>query len=61
MNNTNIAVVVTGYVGLSLAVLLAQHNHAVAIDVVSEKVEKISNKVSPIQYGYIEKNYLKRY
>lgn len=51
----NIAVAGTGYVGLSLAVLLAQHNHVVAVDIVPEKVEKINKKQSPIQDDYIEK------
>lgn len=51
----NIAVAGTGYVGLSLAVLLAQHNHVVAVDIVPEKVEKINRKESPIQDEYIEK------
>ena len=51
----NIAVAGTGYVGLSLATLLAQHNHVTAIDIVPEKVEKINNKNSPIQDDYIEK------
>lgn len=51
----NIAVAGTGYVGLSLAVLLAQHNHVVAVDIVPEKVEKINNRISPIQDDYIEK------
>ena len=50
-----IAVAGTGYVGLSLAVLLAQHNSVVAIDVIPEKVEKINKKISPIQDEYIEK------
>lgn len=50
----NIAVAGTGYVGLSLAVLLAQHNHVTAVDVVPEKVEKINNRISPIQDDYIE-------
>lgn len=54
----NIAVAGTGYVGLSLAVLLAQHNNVIAVDVIPEKVEKINNKISPIQDEYIEK-YLK--
>ena len=53
--NNKIAVAGTGYVGLSLAVLLAQHNKVVAVDVVPEKVEKINNKISPIQDEYIEK------
>ena len=50
----NIAVAGTGYVGLSLAVLLAQHNHVTAVDVIPEKVEKINNRISPIQDDYIE-------
>ena len=49
-----IAVAGTGYVGLSLAVLLAQNNEVVAVDIISEKVEKINNKISPIQDDYIE-------
>lgn len=51
----NIAVAGTGYVGLSLAVLLAQHNHVIAVDILPEKVEKINKKISPIQDEYIEK------
>lgn len=51
----NIAVAGTGYVGLSLAILLAQHNHVTAIDIVPEKVDMINNKKSPIQDDYIEK------
>ena len=51
----NIAVAGTGYVGLSLAVLLAQHNHVVAVDIIPEKVEMINNRKSPIQDDYIEK------
>ena len=51
----NIAVAGTGYVGLSLAVLLAQHNHVVAVDIIPEKVEKLNNYTSPIQDEYIEK------
>ena len=50
-----IAVAGTGYVGLSLAVLLAQHNEVIAVDVIPEKVEKINKRVSPIQDEYIEK------
>lgn len=50
-----IAVAGTGYVGLSLAVLLAQHNEVVAVDIISEKVEMINNRKSPIQDDYIEK------
>ncbi len=51
----NIAVAGTGYVGLSIATLLAQHNHVTAVDVIPEKVEKINRKESPIQDEYIEK------
>ena len=51
----NIAVAGTGYVGLSLAVLLAQHNHVTAVDIIPEKVDMINNRKSPIQDDYIEK------
>ena len=51
----NIAVAGTGYVGLSIATLLSQHNHVVAVDIVPEKVEMINNRKSPIQDDYIEK------
>ncbi|MBQ9525586.1 MAG: nucleotide sugar dehydrogenase [Bacteroidaceae bacterium] len=51
----NIAVAGTGYVGLSIATLLAQHNHVIAVDVIPEKVELINKKQSPIQDDYIEK------
>ena len=51
----NIAVAGTGYVGLSLATLLAQHNHVTAVDIVPEKVDLINRKKSPIQDEYIEK------
>ena len=53
--NKTIAVAGTGYVGLSIATLLAQHNHVTAVDVIPEKVEKINNRISPIQDEYIEK------
>lgn len=53
--NLKIAVAGTGYVGLSLAVLLAQHHQVTAVDIVPEKVELINNKKSPIQDDYIEK------
>lgn len=53
--NKKIAVAGTGYVGLSIATLLAQHNTVMAVDVIPEKVEKINNKISPIQDEYIEK------
>ena len=58
--NRKIAVAGTGYVGLSLAVLLAQHNHVTAVDIIPEKVEMINNKKSPIQDDYIEE-YLANY
>lgn len=51
----NIAVAVTGYVGMSIATLLAQHNHVTAVDVITEKVEKINKRISPIHDDYIEK------
>ena len=51
----NIAVAGTGYVGMSIATLLSQHNHVVAVDVIPEKVEKINKRISPIQDDYIEK------
>ena len=50
-----IAVAGTGYVGLSIATLLAQHNKVYAVDIIAEKVEKINNRISPIQDEYIEK------
>ena len=50
----NITVAGTGYVGMSIATLLTQHNHVVAVDVIPEKVEKINNRISPIQDDYIE-------
>ncbi len=50
----NIAVAGTGYVGLSLAVLLSQHNRVTVVDIIPEKVEKIGNLISPIQDDYIE-------
>ena len=52
--NKHIAVAGTGYVGLSLAVLLSQNNHVTAVDILPEKVEKINNQISPIQDEYIE-------
>ena len=54
MSNLKIAVAGTGYVGLSIATLLAQNNYVTAVDVIPEKVEKINNKISPIQDDYIE-------
>lgn len=53
--NKKIAVAGTGYVGLSIATLLAQHNRVVAVDIIPEKVEMINNRRSPIQDEYIEK------
>lgn len=58
MERHKIAVAGTGYVGMSLATLLAQHNDVVAVDVIPEKVEMVNNRISPIQDEYIEK-YLK--
>lgn len=55
-----IAVAGTGYVGLSIATLLAQHNEVVAVDVIPEKVEKINNRISPIGDEYIEKFFLQK-
>ena len=55
----NIAVAGTGYVGLSIATLLAQHHHVTAVDVIPEKVNLINQRKSPIQDEYIEK-YLAR-
>ena len=58
MNNfkdIKVAVAGTGYVGLSIATLLSQHHHVTAVDVIPEKVEKLNNKISPIQDDYIEK------
>ena len=51
----NISVAGTGYVGLSIATLLAQHNNVTAIDIVPERVDMINKRVSPIQDEYIEK------
>ena len=55
MTQLNIAVAGTGYVGLSIATLLAQHHQVTAVDVIPEKVEKINHRISPIQDEYIEK------
>ena len=55
INKIRIAVAGTGYVGLSIATLLSQHHKVTAVDVILEKVEKINNKISPIQDDYIEK------
>lgn len=55
MSHMNIAVAGTGYVGLSLATLLSQHNHVTAVDIIPEKVDMVNNRKSPIQDDYIEK------
>ena len=55
MQDIKIAVAGTGYVGLSIATLLSQHHQVTAVDVIPEKVEKINNRISPIQDEYIEK------
>ena len=55
-----IAVAGTGYVGLSMATLLAQHNEVMAVDIMAEKVEKINRRVSPIQDDYIEKYFAEK-
>ena len=55
-----IAVAGTGYVGLSMATLLAQHNEVVAVDIIPEKVEKINRRISPIQDEYIEKYFAEK-
>ena len=56
----NIAVAGTGYVGLSIATLLAQHNHVTAVDVIPEKVDLINHRKSPIQDEYIEKYFAEK-
>ena len=53
--NIKVAVAGTGYVGLSIATLLSQNHEVTAVDVIPEKVEKLNNKISPIQDEYIEK------
>ena len=58
--NYTIAVAGTGYVGLSIATLLAQHNHVIAVDIIPEKVENINNRISPIQDEYIEKYFAEK-
>ena len=60
MSNLNIAVAGTGYVGLSIATLLAQHHQVTAVDVIPEKVEKINHRISPIQDEYIEKYFVEK-
>ena len=59
-DSLKIAVAGTGYVGLSMATLLSQHHEVVAVDVVPEKVEKINNRISPIQDDYIEKYFAEK-
>lgn len=59
-NNLKIAVAGTGYVGLSMATLLAQHHQVTAVDVIPEKVEKINQRISPIQDEYIEKYFAEK-
>ena len=56
-----VAVADTGYVGLSIATLLSQKHHVTTVDVIPEKVEKLNNKISPIQDDYIESVGLRRY
>ena len=60
MKKMNIAVAGTGYVGLSMATLLSQHNHVVAVDIIPEKVDMINRRKSPIQDEYIEKYFLEK-
>ena len=60
MKETKIAVAGTGYVGLSMATLLAQHHEVMAVDIIPEKVEKINNRISPIQDEYIEKYFAEK-
>ena len=60
MKGLKIAVAGTGYVGLSMATLLAQHNQVIAIDIISEKVEMINKRISPIQDEYIEKYFAEK-
>lgn len=60
MYNYKIAIAGTGYVGLSIATLLSQHHRVIAVDIVPEKVEKINNRVSPIQDEYIEKYFAEK-
>ena len=60
MRNYNIAVAGTGYVGLSIATLLSQHHHVMAVDIIPEKVKKINNRISPIQDEYIEEYFAEK-
>ena len=60
MKETKIAVAGTGYVGLSIATLLAQHHQVIAVDIIPEKVEMINKRISPIQDEYIEKYFAEK-
>ena len=60
MKDYKIAVAGTGYVGLSIATLLAQYHHVIAVDIIPEKVEMINNRRSPIQDKYIEKYFAEK-
>lgn len=60
LRKMNIAVAGTGYVGLSLATLLAQKNHVIAVDIIEDKVNKINKRISPIQDDYIEKYFAEK-
>ncbi len=60
MSNKNIAIAGTGYVGLSLAVLLSQHNAVTAVDIIPEKIEKINKRISPIQDDFIKKYFAEK-
>ena len=60
MKEMKIAVAGTGYVGLSMATLLAQHNHVIAVDIIPEKVEMINQRISPIKDEYIEKYFAEK-
>ena len=60
MKDYKIAVAGTGYVGLSIATLLSQYHHVIAVDIIPEKVEMINNRRSPIQDEYIEKYFAEK-
>lgn len=60
MKDYKIAVAGTGYVGLSIATLLTQYHHVIAVDIIPEKVEMINNRRSPIQDEYIEKYFAEK-
>lgn len=61
LENLKIAVARTGYEGMSMATLLSQNHQVTAVDVIPEKVEKINNRISPIQDEYIEKYFAEKY